>query len=72
MKTVLAEVNCPEPFTKLENLTGCYFAVLNGHAIWSVAVDECQKLHPSAYLIGLNSNEVGIFSVMSMCIHFVW
>ena len=63
MKTVLGEANCPAPFSKLEGLTGCYFAVLNQQqkASWNEAEDECQKLHPSAHLIGLNSNEVGTY-----------
>ena len=50
--------NCPNPFVRLRNLTGCYYPAVNEHVTWQEAEDACQDLDSRAHLISFDSPEV--------------
>ena len=52
------EERCPQPFTHLGNLTGCYYPALNEEVTWDDAQSACQTLDPQAHLITLDSEKV--------------
>ena len=57
---------CPENFTYVQSIQGCYYVVLE-KLQWFAAIDRCVSLHPDSHLvvIGNTAEHVVIAGLLS-------
>ena len=58
------KIECPAPFTRIGDLTGCY-RVVSKEVSWDEAEAACQALDPQAHLVSFESKQVSVQWVLN-------